>query len=287
MRDQLNVRVSRKQSRTNPAAFWFLSTGRLLMHKSIKLVLAGFFALALAGAATPSAKAQLVGSFDDLTYWGTGTNSSALVVDWNDGKTNETLAWGFRWDGALNVGNMLLTLTSQDPRLFIRVDTDTPFGLAIFGIGYQTGASPFGVSGAQGPAGESVSPVFINGISNLSTSGSTQAPASSASTAPSNSGDHYREGWFDNGFWGLYFSGTDNFAAQPQFSYPTTWADGFVGVTDASLVNGAWYALSMSGTDFTPFAPGSAVAAPEPGSIALILAGASAVVALRRRRSSI
>ena len=50
---------------------------------------------------------------DDLNYWGTGSNRSALVVDWNDGKTNETLAWGFRWDGpAPTVGDLLGSLAA-------------------------------------------------------------------------------------------------------------------------------------------------------------------------------
>lgn len=47
-------------------------------------------------------------SLDDLEYWvGEGTNRTALVVDWHDGRSPHALAWGYRWDGAATVEEML------------------------------------------------------------------------------------------------------------------------------------------------------------------------------------
>ena len=37
----------------------------------------------------------------DIQLWaGTGANEAAMVIDWNDGKSDESLVWGYRWDGS-------------------------------------------------------------------------------------------------------------------------------------------------------------------------------------------
>jgi hypothetical protein len=248
------------------------------------LAVAAFFAMG-------NAFGQVVGNLDDLNYWGTGSNRSALVVDWNDGKTNETLAWGFRWDGpAPTVGDLLVSLAAADPRLFFRLDSDASFGVALFGVGYQTGGTAFGVTGAQNTLGDSVTPVFVSGVSDMNiTNGVTDSPLSSSLAAPLNAADHYAEAWNSpDRYWTLFFSGSGVFPsnADPSYTYPA-WTEAGLGLSGASLDDGGWYALSYSDPFWTAVTPGAAVAAvPEPESFALLVFAAGTIFVMARRHRS-
>ncbi len=82
--------------------------------KIIKAVAAGFAAALMAS--TPAWGF----TFDDIQNWaGSGTNSCAVVVDFNDGGTgNRSFAWGYRWNGdAPNVKAILDAITARDRRL--------------------------------------------------------------------------------------------------------------------------------------------------------------------------
>jgi len=252
------------------------------MKKQILLVLSAA-ALFVAG----NALGQVVNSFDDLKYWGTGSNQSALVVSWNDGTATHTLAWGFRWDGtAPTLFDTLTSIAAMDPRFFLRIDSATNYGPSLFGIGYQTGSAAFGITGAQNTVGDPVTPVFTDGVNDTNTDPlTTQAPFSSITATATNSSDYYEEGWNDNGFWNLYFSGTDPFTTVPGNAYPTTWTAAWVGAGSVNLVDDGWYAFSFA-PNFVDTLPGAAVAAvPEPGSVALILfaAGVLFVISCRHR----
>jgi hypothetical protein len=55
-----------------------------------------------------SALSAIVKNFDDIQFWtGNGTNRAALVIEWNDGKSPASLAWGFRWNGQATGLDML------------------------------------------------------------------------------------------------------------------------------------------------------------------------------------
>jgi hypothetical protein len=253
-----------------------------------KLLLAAALA-AFTLAAAPS-RALTAGDLDDLNYWGSGSNRAALVIDWNDGNGVEQFVWGFQWDGSLTVADMLLAVASSPTsRLFARIDSDASFGLALFGLGYQTGAAPFGVTGAQDPDGDPVTPVFTAGIDDMDVlAGTTDAPAGSASAAPVNAADHYREAWFTpDRFWGLYLSGTVAYSttAVPSYSYPASWAEAGAGVSGVTLTDEGWYALTYSDPFWTGVPPGATatVAVPEPGSAALLLVCGAGWLAIRRR----
>ncbi|MGH8047129.1 MAG: hypothetical protein ACREKL_07775 [Chthoniobacterales bacterium] len=223
-----------------------------------------------------AARGQAVTGFSDLNFWGSGPNRSALVINWSDGKSNQTIAWGYSWSGATTVADMLFALVNADPRLFARIDSATQFGPGIFGIGYDTnGNGSFSVIGAQDTLGNPTTPVFTSGISNMNTNpNTTQAPLSSTTAAPGDAADHYLEGWFDNGFWELL-----NGTVAP--TYPVTWTSSFDGASGTMLVNDGWFALSITDPDFNSHIPGPAMAAPvpEPGVIVLLAIGAIAVLA--------
>jgi hypothetical protein len=89
-----------------------------------------------------SAATVTVNSFSDLLFWtGSGTNASALVLQFGDEATPTSIAWGYRWDEPVEealsptVADMVFALTGQisgarapqpvagaDPRLAIDAD---------------------------------------------------------------------------------------------------------------------------------------------------------------------
>lgn len=73
----------------------------------------GWFALA------GGLRAQvLVGSLDDIAFWvGAGSNRAGLVLDWNDGSSRESFAWGYRWDGVASGADMLFDIAAADVSL--------------------------------------------------------------------------------------------------------------------------------------------------------------------------
>lgn len=88
----------------------------------------------LAGAIAPAA---LAFSFDDIEFWvGSGSNRAALVIDWNDGPSPQSLAWGYRFDGAATGQAMFESVAAADPRLFLTTATAS-FGTYITAIGYD------------------------------------------------------------------------------------------------------------------------------------------------------
>ena len=58
-------------------------------------------------------------SFSDINYWiGEGNVEAMLVIAWNDGKTPETLAWGYKGEEETTIVEMLNDVVKTDPRLF-------------------------------------------------------------------------------------------------------------------------------------------------------------------------
>lgn len=90
-------------------------------------------------------------SFDDITYWvGSGSNRAALVIDWNDGTSVESYAWGFRWNGTATGEDMLRAIAgfigtdstpatpdgTGDTALTLYTQTFAGFGVAVFQLDY-------------------------------------------------------------------------------------------------------------------------------------------------------
>ena len=121
----------------------------------MKILIAAFAALILAVA--PRAGAQLVDDFDDITYWaGLGASRSAFVLQWNDGGTPASLAWGYCWNGTVSGiemlsalagttvvrepfgGDVIETLTGADSRLSVVIER-YGFGDSIYSIDFREG----------------------------------------------------------------------------------------------------------------------------------------------------
>jgi len=55
-----------------------------------------------------------VNSFDNIRYWvGSGQNRAALVLQWNDGLTPVSVAWGYRWNGTATGIDMLRAIAGS------------------------------------------------------------------------------------------------------------------------------------------------------------------------------
>jgi hypothetical protein len=60
---------------------------------------------------------------DDVTYWvGEGENSAVLVIDFNQGDAEESLAWGFRFDGETTGGDMLEAIDQSDVAMRVNAE---------------------------------------------------------------------------------------------------------------------------------------------------------------------
>jgi len=232
---------------------------------------------------TPAASATLI---DDIEFWvGEGENRAGMIFDWNDGKSPEALAWGYRWDGDATVFDMLTAVAGRtvykqansdtlidefsgaDERLFLRLSMfDFGGGVtgdSIFGVGYD-----------------------LDGDGGAFTDGFEGNPVGFASDPD----DHYFEGWFDasNAFWFSSIS-LDAGATFGDFATPQTV------LTDELLV--AWAVDPFTFNSFPdpatiepgpapndiPGSPGSPGGVPEPATIVLLLSSAGLMCRRGRR----
>lgn len=212
--------------------------------------------LSLAAASLSALSTSYAATFDDVQFWvGSGENRAALVIDWNDGKSAESLVWGYRWDGAADGLDMLLAVINADPQLFAHIG-NYAWGTAVQGLGYDlNGNGSFAVSPSLS---------FDTGGLALSTNPDDLR-------TPSDSTDHYVEGW-NSGFWAYYNKATAG----------ASWTSAQVGAADRALTDGAWdgysFAPNFSGSD-----PGEPIAAPVPEPTVLALGLLSGALMLFRR----
>lgn len=242
----------------------------VMMRRTISVLAAGILALFTSTAAFAEF------NFSDITFWvGSGANQAALVIDWADGKTPQSLAWGYRWDGSAtaedmvsaiagttevrvtgdqnveglgDAGTFLESRSGADPRLYARMSAFS-FGNSLFGIGYDLDGDGGGfVSGFETEPGE------------------TNTETGSANDTD----DHYAEGWESNPSWNG-FSNTGALFDGGSWSGFT-----FLG---RALSDGDWDGWSI-GSGVSPSLPIAAI--PEPTSVVVL--GATGVVMMLRRR---
>ena len=208
-------------------------------------------------------------TFDDIQFWvGSGTNESALVIDWHDGRA--PVAYGYRWSGAATGADMFNAIAAADPQLHLfKGDTDpantggdgTGGANSVYGIGYDRDNDGFAL-----------------------------IPGSNDTGSAGDADDSYAEGWFNN-YWG-YFVNIDNnaffFGPPPDFT-PTpnpnfgtllgnpydggSWGFSGLGLVDHELFDGSWDGWGFNGVE-----PGMV---PEPASA--IMPGIGLMMLIRRR----
>ena len=238
---------------TGAAAWCLVAVAVALAWRGRRRVAAVLAALVLLGG-VGRVSAQMF-NFSDIQNWtGTGSNEAALVIDWNDGKTPESLAWGYRWDGTATGLQMIEAVDAADPRLFLSVQQDG--GPVVYGLGYDL---------------DSKGGTFTPGQLGVNENGSA-----------ADSADHYAEGFFTK-YWAYDVSDTGS-----PYGGGGAWGDSGSGAAGRPLVNGAWDGYSISDGNFDaplPDLPTAAAAVPEPSALGIAMVGLVAVWVLVRRQS--
>jgi len=225
------------------------------MKRTITLALLVISAVVLAGSSVSAF------SFDDIQLWaGSGTNKAALVIDWNDGISPQSIAWGYRWDGTATGKDMFDAVLAVDSRLYASMEYWPGYdGYTVYGIGYDINANGSGfVSGVREDAGGDEDGYALD------------------------SADHYKEGWF-TGYWSYYVAETTG-------DLPTDWGYSGWGISARTLANGSWdgwsFVSDMSNwmSAGPPDTPVSATAVPEPGSLVALFCGLISMGGLAYRR---
>lgn len=232
---------------------------------------------ALLGAAQADAAVASFG-FGDIQNWtGTGANQAMLIIDWKNGAAPQSIAWGYRWDGAATGADMLLaiagsgtlanadngtstTLHGSDPRLYLALQRKT----------YNFGTGP-------------ITSTFIYGMGyDVNNNQSAFRPGAGGAT---DSADLYVEGWGST-YWSYNLANLGSGGSVGG----VTWASANVGFEDRILANNdadAWIPWDYANWMLTasPNTPVAAAAVPEPTClIALLIGGAG--LARRRRQNA-
>ncbi len=198
-----------------------------------------------------------IGLNDISTWYGSGTSETGFAIDWNDVGGSQVIVFGYRYNEVTSptTEDLLIDVAgTSGSGLYLRVGTVGAFGLPLYGIGHDADSDGFDLSDSPG---------FVSGVA-------VTAPSDSATAADGD--DYYAEGWFSNGFWEV-FQGEEGVG----------WSSAFAGISDVSLVDGAWVGLSFA-PGYSQSSPSVSLAVPEPGSVLMLLGGALMVAGRRGRK---
>jgi hypothetical protein len=173
------------------------------------------------------------------------------------------MVWGYRWTGsAPTVLGMMQAIAAATPRFSFTANPvySQPTNYAVYSMFYD-----------------------ITGLGGTPTVGLPANLGGSENGFPPNPGDHYREGWVKNGFWGELTASGNPYNGG-------SWVQAMQGVGQVTISNNSWYGMSFS-TDETNFTiPSPPVpqqsqgvpAAPEPATGCILFVAILIVVARTR-----
>ena len=199
-------------------------------------------------------------TLDDLQFWtGSGTNRAALVVAWSAPEafgfstvpapvTNQTLVWGYRFNGSRTGAQMLAAIVAADARL--NVIADLTYGTYVVGLDFN-----FAGNRSAGLTDGSTTNVFTRGFL-------TNATVNADAAAPVNSTELYWGGyygpnwevWNEAGGTGGFLSAPDR-GANPYWTPATNnpyagvhgqWELAQAGLDGINLTNGSWIGFSVA-----------------------------------------
>jgi hypothetical protein len=190
---------------------------------------------------TLNATAGPVTNFDDILYWvGSGANQSALAIDW-DGQSSadNSLVWGYRWDGTAKGVDMLTAIVVADDRLYAKMGPISGFGFAVVGIGYDANNDGLFALDDDTSFDE-------HGISG-------DVPSDGAMSV--DPADWYAEGWFVTSFWNYGVATSSPFDGG-------TWVRSGSGISSRNLANGSWDSLAITPINTQTYAQNPIAAEP-------------------------
>ena len=185
-------------------------------------------------------------TFDDIQFWaGEGDNEAAIVIQWADENTPNTMVWGYRWNGEATGLDLAVAVAKADPRLVLLTQYTGSMGSTICGFGY--GEEPFtviyGGEEDQATADKAIEEGMKTGVIehpfNAETCGT---PSYDYDSWTAEGALHWNAGWYQ-GYWS--YNTRDN--QTDDFGYSGVGASGRI------LQNGSWDAWV-----FNDFAAGMA-----------------------------
>ena len=178
-------------------------------------------------------------TFDDIEFWaGEGSNEAAIVIQWADENTPNTLVWGYRWDGEASGLDMAISVAKADPRLVLLTQYTGSMGNTICGFGYSE--EPYNIIYEGDGDKEKADKAIEEGLE----SGVIQHPfGAEEGGSPEYDYDswtaegalHWNAGWY-NGYWS--YNVRDN--QGDDFSYSN------YGASSRMLKDGSWDAWMYS-----------------------------------------
>jgi hypothetical protein len=227
---------------------------------SPKTVQVGFRSISVAAPLFWCAAATAAVSLGDIQSWvGAGSNSAGLVIDWNDGTADESMLWGYHWNGTATGGQMLDAIVAADPHLYALLSGSTQSGTAVFGLGYDQNADG----------------VFLlsPALAFTDRTAVTDYAGVDDSRVPVDVGDRWQEGWFTAGYWSYWATTSTRVAANS-----SDWTLSNIGITNKVLSDGDWDGETFA-YGFKAVSPAAPVLAAYAAKPALAIAANSTVTA--------
>lgn len=173
-------------------------------------------------------------SFSDIQNWtGEGSNVAAMGIKWTG--SENTIVFGYRFDGTKTGEDMAIDIVANNPRLFMLMQGETAYGSAIGGFGWDTDGNGFTLK-----AEDKVVTPNEKGIIYI-----TQGYSFDSYSCTSE-GDYWNSGW-NKGFWSYNLADGDN---PKDIGFAST------GCSGRTLTNKSWdlwmYTLMSGGSDWGP-----------------------------------
>lgn len=169
-------------------------------------------------------------SFSDIQNWtGEGSNVAAMGLKWTG--SENTIVFGYRFEGTKTGEDMAIDIVANNPRLFMLMQSGTAYGSAIGGFGWDADNNGFSLKNDK----EVVQP-DARGIYEITSDYSFDSYTSVSKT------DYWNSGWYQ-GFWSYNLAQGDT---PSDISFAST------GCSGRTLTDKSWDLWL-----FTPFSGGS------------------------------
>ncbi len=132
-------------------------------------------------------------SVSDIKNWsGEGSNTAVLAIKWTG--YDNTLVFGYHFDGEKTGADMVYDIAANNPRFFVLAAGATAYGAAIGGFGWDADNNGFTLNDADGNA---VQP-DERGVYLISSTNNFDNYVSASDA------DYWNSGWMSKGYWSYW-----------------------------------------------------------------------------------